>query len=309
MPKFHVVKNISIQASRDRIIEVLSDFTQWPAWSPWLIMEPDTRLEYHGTTGDVGASYSWSGELVGAGTMTLETKHPDSLEMQLEFLKPWKSSARILFEVEEEYEHCTVRWHMHSALPLFMFFMKTRMVNYISMDYARGLGMLKQYIETGNVLSRLEIDGLCELPPQHYIGLRNEGTIEEIPAIMSEDYEKLYALFANQQHPIDVVPMSIYHSMDVETTHMRFTSAIPVQTPQQVPDPFVCDTLDAVRGFKVTHTGQYEHLGNAWSAAMQAARHDKHKMLGAPVGIERYINDPATTEDADLVTEVILALK
>lgn len=45
---------------------------------------------------------------------------------------------------------------MDGKLPYFMFFMVKMMKNWIGMDYERGLAMLKEFIETGEVISRVE---------------------------------------------------------------------------------------------------------------------------------------------------------
>ncbi len=52
-----------MEKRNDKIFFVLSDFKQWPQWSPWLIMEPDCRLDY----ATDGKSYSWVGKRIGAG--------------------------------------------------------------------------------------------------------------------------------------------------------------------------------------------------------------------------------------------------
>jgi effector-binding domain-containing protein len=59
--------------------------------------------------------------------------------------------------------------------------------------------------------------------------------------------------------------------------------------------------------FRVDHHGSYEHLGNAWSAAMQHVRHKK--MKASKIGnFELYKNDPAHTPPEHLLTEVYIPL-
>jgi len=73
------------------INDTLRDFRQWPKWSPWLIMEPDAVLTYTDRQGQVGATYAWAGHLVGAGSMELVEVHDDSLKMELNFYRPFRS--------------------------------------------------------------------------------------------------------------------------------------------------------------------------------------------------------------------------
>lgn len=66
-------------------------------------VEPDATLEYQGTQGEVGAGYSWTGDLIGEGNMKLAAIQDDMLDMKLQFIRPFKSNARVTFELEEPY--------------------------------------------------------------------------------------------------------------------------------------------------------------------------------------------------------------
>lgn len=46
MPAFQVKRSIIINAPVNDVKASLIDFRQWPIWSPWLIMEPETKLNY-----------------------------------------------------------------------------------------------------------------------------------------------------------------------------------------------------------------------------------------------------------------------
>lgn len=74
MPAYNVTRTKLIAKTLPEVLDFISDFQTWPSWSPWLIMEPECSVRYHGTQGDVGAGYHWLGELVGEGRMTLQEK-------------------------------------------------------------------------------------------------------------------------------------------------------------------------------------------------------------------------------------------
>lgn len=151
----------------------------------------------------------------------------------------------------------------------------------------------------------ISIDGLCELTRQDYVGISNRSTLKQLPPVMQADFDRLYTLFKNNGWSLDVIPFSIYYCMD--STHTEFVSAIPVSNiPADLAEPFTSGSITIPRGFKVTHTGAYEDLDNAWSAAMQAARHHGHEPTMNPMGIERYHNDHETVPAAELITEVIV---
>ena len=170
MPAFKVVRSIIINSSIDKVKASLIDFQQWPVWSPWLIMEPETTINYSAQQSQVGASYNWDGELTGAGEMELVEITDNHLTIDLRFQRPFKSSANVFFELEEQSKSTTkVSWNMKSQLPFFLFWMVKKMKVYIGMDYERGLKMLKDYLETGLVPSAIKIDPNSKIQSQHYI--------------------------------------------------------------------------------------------------------------------------------------------
>ena len=75
--------------------------------------------------------------------------------MDLTFLKPWKSQAKVAFYLKEEGASTQVRWTIDSGIPFFLFWMKKQMEIFVGMDYDRGLTMLKDLVETGSSNSTL----------------------------------------------------------------------------------------------------------------------------------------------------------
>ncbi len=83
MPAFQVERSIIINVPLEDVKASLIDFRQWPIWSPWLIMEPETKLNYSEIQSQVGAGYDWDGELTGSGEMSLIEITDNHLAMDL----------------------------------------------------------------------------------------------------------------------------------------------------------------------------------------------------------------------------------
>lgn len=309
MPAFHVQRSKLIQVPVEKVKQVLVDYRQWPAWSPWLITEPGAQLIYSPAQGEVGSNYSWEGELVGAGDMVLAEIKDNQLDMQLQFVKPFKSTARVVFDIVAQGDATEITWNMHGKLPFFMFFMVEKMKSWIGMDYDRGLNMLKDYLETGSVPSMISIDGVTNLEGERYIGIEHECAIKDLGPVMKDDYTKLYGLLEEKNLPMDSIPFSITKTFDIVKGRASFISAVPIKQSVEVSPPFYQGELHASKALKVTHTGRYDHLGNAWAAAMSYSRYKKIKCQKKPLGVERYLNDPAVTPVEELTTEVLLPLK
>lgn len=310
MPKFYVEKNILINKPMETVHGILRDFRQWPHWSPWLILEPDAKLEYSQTQGEVGSCYSWDGAMVGKGDLTISALSEQLIDLKLQFLTPFKSKARTYFTLIPESDESTrVSWRMEGNMPFFLFFMTRKMSAWIGMDYERGLRMLREYSETGTVLSKLELITDSDLQATRYIGSHASCRLDQIGDVMPGHFEKLDQFLTSKDLSKDMIPFSIYHKMDIIERTITFTAAVPVAQDIPCPTGFVCGEISASKCIQVNHTGHYEHLGNAWSKAMSYARYKKMKMQKKPMGYEFYVNDPEKVSAEELLTEVYVPLR
>lgn len=310
MPAYQVTRRIDIAKPLPEVKAYLQDFRNWPAWSPWLIQEPDATLTYKGSQGEVDSSYAWEGKRIGTGSMLLSDISDNKLSIKLQFVKPFKSKANVAFELQPLGDSSTkVTWKMDSSLPFFMFFMKSMMVNMIGMDYARGLEMLKCQLETGTVLSKLKLVGERSQEAIHYVGVSASSTIEHMPKTWENGMAQLFDAIQTQSIEVVGAPFGLYDSMDMATTHMEFVICVPVASKTPVKKPLLSDTIKPCMTYVVQHEGEYEHIGNAWNMAYSASRADKVKVKRKPMGMEVYLNDPAETEPKDLLAEVVLFKK
>ncbi|RUM68551.1 MAG: hypothetical protein DSZ08_07950 [Sulfurovum sp.] len=309
MSSYHVERSIVIDAPLQAVKAILQNYKEWAAWSPWLIMEPDATLRYSDRQGQVGATYGWSGVLVGAGSMELLEVGDKHLKMELNFVEPFQSIANVGFVLEKEKEGTKVTWSMDARLPWFMFWMKKMMKTFIGMDYERGLLMLKEYVETGSVSSYVIIEGIVTMPEQKYIGIPRECSLKDLPEVMKKDFETLYAFMETHDIAINGVPFSIYHTFDIFKETTQFVSCIPVDEEQKIDKTWVKGTLIAKKALKTIHTGRYENLGNAWMTTMRFARKEKIKLSKSPVGYEFYLNNPHDTAPEELITDIYMPLK
>ena len=308
MPKFQVTRSITIDAPKEKVLKSLANYKEWETWSPWLIMDESVQVTHTGEGGTVGSGYAWDGHYIGSGSMELVKIEENTLAMKLKFMKPFKSKADVFWKLEEG-SSTKVTWEMHSALPFFLFFMVKQMKVWIGMDYERGLKMLKEYIETESINSKVRVDGIQVKEAIPYIGIKRESSFEELGAVMKKDYESLSAFMRKHNIEVQGLPFSIYNTFDMAKRKSEFISCIPYDGNVALPKGWVQNTLPSSEVFQVTHEGSYAHLGNAWSTAITHTRTDKIKTKKSPMGYEFYLNDPNTTEEKNLLSEVCLVLK
>lgn len=302
MSKMHIHKSITIDAPVVKVFNTINDFSQWRPWSPWLIQEPEAVV----TIADDKKYYEWKGNRTGEGNMkiTKEIEHK-SLDMDLFFLKPWKSQAKVRFEFEEKGDATEVHWMMDSNWPFFLFWMKNMMTAFLGMDYERGLKMLKDYIEDGKVHSELEFVGKSNYEGCTYIGIKREVSFENIGKQMEDDFTKLEAFLKDKEELVAGTALAIYHKWLAVKQIAGFTSAIPVKVvPVNLPQEFISGSIPPTPTYSLKHTGSYEHLGNAWSTLYNMQRAKTFKSNKKIDPFEVYHNDPAHTPVKELLTEV-----
>jgi len=301
MPKMHIERSISIEAPPQSIYKVISDFNDWRLWSPWLLMEPEVKV----TVAEDSKSYKWEGKRTGSGNMKiLEEKENEFIDYDLNFLKPWKSHANTNFTLSGEGNATKVTWKMDSSLPFFLFFMKKMMEAYVGSDYERGLDMLKAYVESGDVPSKLDFIGIKQFNGTLFMGIKTNCDIDSIGEKMESDFGALKE-YVSTEKVVPKHPFSIYHKWDIPKGRVAYTAAIGLASiPDDLPGKFVSGNIPEVSCYVLKHIGRYQHVGNAWATlyAMMRNKEIKHNKKIDP--FEIYLNDPEVTPEKDLETEV-----
>ncbi|MGB0366468.1 MAG: SRPBCC family protein [Flavobacteriaceae bacterium] len=98
MPKMNVNKSILIDAAPEKIFPIINDLNNWEQWSPWVLAEPTATIN----VAKDGKYHDWNGNIIGSGNLKIESEvENQSVVMQLQFLKPWKSKALTKFHLKK----------------------------------------------------------------------------------------------------------------------------------------------------------------------------------------------------------------
>jgi uncharacterized protein YndB with AHSA1/START domain len=148
---FRVQRSAAIKASPEKIFGFLTDFHQWPSWSPWEKMDPAMTRSHSGAEKGKGAIYAWKGnKKVGEGRMEVTEATPTSrLSIKLDFLKPFEAHNTAEFSLEPKGDTTSLTWAMHGPQP-FMFKVMGIFMNMdqmIGKDFEAGLANLKTLAE------------------------------------------------------------------------------------------------------------------------------------------------------------------
>ena len=74
---FEVKRSIRVQAPLDITFAQVNDLRNWERWSPWTGADPTLTIRYGDSSAGEGASYSWSGDNSGEGTLTITSSFPE----------------------------------------------------------------------------------------------------------------------------------------------------------------------------------------------------------------------------------------
>jgi len=308
MPKMNIQRSTEIDVPVERIHNHLVDMSSWPAWSPWLIAEPEATV----IVSDDKRHYSWEGNRVGAGEMIVRSEvRGEKIDYDLTFLKPWKSEAKVSFLLDKIDDAKTkVTWTMDSSLPFFLFWMKSKTEKFIGMDYDRGLSMLKEQLETGKIASKVIIHGESNYPGCNYLGIERKVKMSEASKSIEKDFEVLMT-YAHQTDACR--PEGAFDQMkkwDIGSEEVHYIVGVPYEGDvSDRPSGTRLGSIPATRVWKIEHRGRYEHLGNAWSAGHMAVRNKEFKVNKSIAAFETYGNSPKETAPEDLISYLHFPMK
>ncbi len=116
LPKdYEVTRSTSIDAPPVIVFAQVNDLKVWNDWSPWAAMDPSMKTMYGATSVGEGASYSWTGDKVGEGELTIvHSEMPRSIRTQVVFDGSDEGNGEWVFEPESGGTRAT--WTMRGTL-------------------------------------------------------------------------------------------------------------------------------------------------------------------------------------------------
>lgn len=147
--RFSITKTVEIARPPAEVYRKISDLNVYREWNPWQQMEPTSQQTVTGEPGTVGHRYAWNGKKIGIGSLTLRRGVPaEAVEFDLQFIKPWKSSADDTWRFEPVAGGTRVTWSNNGALPYPMGRLFGPLISKgLNKQFEQGLGNLKALCE------------------------------------------------------------------------------------------------------------------------------------------------------------------
>ena len=107
-------RSVVVQAPPAAVFARVHDLGAWDTWSPWLAMDPSMEVTYGEPRVGPGASYSWSSESMGQGTLTLVSSEPDrAITTAIDFGEQGTGAGAWAFTPEGDGVRVTWRFTSH----------------------------------------------------------------------------------------------------------------------------------------------------------------------------------------------------
>jgi hypothetical protein len=157
---FRFERKAVINARPERITPLISNFHEWPRWSPWEKLDPGMKRTYSGPESGVGAVYEWDGNNdAGQGRMEItEVTGPNDVRLKLDFIKPFAASNTVTFSaVPLSDTQSQLTWTMEGKQELFpckIFSVFMSMDDMCGKDFDSGLAGIKSIAEKQEVASK-----------------------------------------------------------------------------------------------------------------------------------------------------------
>lgn len=141
----HIERTKVMAASPADVYSHVSDLQAFQKWNPWADMDPGQKVTVSDPPTGKGAWYTWEGETVGKGKMTItDVVENQKVVESLQFIAPFESTAVVTFTLKPEGESTKVVWgydaqngFMNKAAGMFM-----DMDTMLGGDFDKGLNKL-----------------------------------------------------------------------------------------------------------------------------------------------------------------------
>ena len=306
---YHIERSIEIDAPKSVVYEYARYFKNFAAWSPWSALDPNMKTGITGTDGEVGATYSWSGnDDAGEGRQTITAMTPDRIDTEVNFTQPFESVAPTYMTFKEDGKKTTVTWafDMHVTFPWNGLAMFTDVDAGVGADYERGLKNLKKNCEeiAHKKYRGYEIADLETTPVRYFLGVRKTVAFTDMSTFFGANFSKAFGEVQKSGATMAGSPSGLFWSYDEQGGKTDMAAAVPLVEDKKPAAGLSVFPVGGKRTLVIEYFGAYDKSGEA-HYAMDDYMKEKGLQNIPPV-IEEYVTDPGQEPDtAKWLTKII----
>jgi effector-binding domain-containing protein len=296
----------------------VSDLSTWDKWGVWVQSDPSTKLEFSDPASGEGSWYTWNGDSIGAGKLTVLELTDNSMATQLEF--DGMDGGNGYWSFNESGEGTEVTWGVKGEMgmmgKLYMLFSQGStdidgsMDQMAGKDFVQGLDNLKVILEEAEAAKAPSYtfeEVNMEAMDIYYV--HHELPMSSINSdLYGSSYGAIGAYLAEDMANMNGMPMAITHDWNEEDGSAVMDIAMPVTSDKPGNDQIIKGSSHAGLVLKGTYYGAYEDMMPIYMAADAYIKANGYSQNG-PV-TEIYVTDPGSEPDASKwVTDIYWAVQ
>ena len=298
-------QSVVIDASPASIYAEISDFKQWPNWSPWEGIDSTMVTTYEGADAGQGAQMNWTSQMAGNGGMEIvEAVENQSLKSTLSFADPDGNSmgaGHTNWTLEPAEGGTKVTWDMEGFDLPFLFRGLIMMSGQsVADDYSKGLSQLKTYVEAKPKFEPMS----DEMADMWVISVQRDNVTDADladGAVHGPAYGMITAFMAENEIAPTGMPMCI--NRRYENGVMDLSFSMPVADSVAVPEGMMMEKIPGGKCLSTIHKGPYDGLASSWEKMVGYVEANPQDMRYYP--FEIYVNDPNTVAEEDIETKIV----
>lgn len=304
LPKhFQYERSTDINASPEVIYSIINDMKTWEEWGPWKQQDSTMKVTYGEKTEGIDASYVWTSENSGNGTITItEATPPTFQKSRIEF--EGQGGGNGWFKLENgEADATKITWgfEFEAAWP-FNLFVALSSDDEINNMFEIGLTNLKAMAEkraAEQPAAGKFMVYTTDFPGKTYLGVREKVNFDE--ALTAEYFASRYGeigtVMQKSKIEMDGPPVGIFYTWDENTKETEMAAAIPVKSGMNVNGSRIKTfEVPAGKAYVIDYYGPYTGTGAAHEA-LDAYLKENGIEAGTPA-IEEYVTDPGNEPDS-----------
>ncbi len=291
-----------INAPAAQVFDQINTLTNWKNWSPWYAMEPSAKLEYSDKVSGKNAYYTWAGDEIGAGKLTIMESTPKLIKTAMDF--DGQGSATSDWILKESDKGTDVTWTFESdnGMNPMSRIMGLFIGNFLGPSYEDGLANLKKVCESMpakpqfSEVEEVEVNGI------KYLAVRDVVKTADIQNFYTDNFQKILSVIASKKLEVAGQPRGLFYSWEPEKNQTDMAAAIPISSIALEGEPkekiaLAGSDMAVYENLVVLdHYGPYEQTELAHNAIGKWIE-EKGKAYNWPV-VEEYVTDPGTEPDA-----------
>ena len=302
-------EEINLPASQ--VFYSVATFQDRQEWDPWLAEDPEAKVTITTEPGFVGSEYAWEGDKLGKGKMKVDSVVPGKFIKSFIWFNADKGEPGIVnWEFEESDNKTVATWSLavESKNP-FMKLMNQLYKGALKKSFANGLAGLKTYFEEHGVeISQLSNIEIKDYPPISAIVAEGQGTIEEIPELMSRLFGLIMEAVQAEGLQPSGPPFSYYYDHDERLGTTKVKAGIPLSSPGKSRGEIKAVEFEGFKGISGIHTGSYDNFGSSYNKLTKEAEKMGYELTWE--SWEFYYTDPGTEPDeSKWKTEIVFTVK